>query len=295
MMKKIKSIEIAFENCESMIIPRNCIGTFLIDGIHETIKRVGMNVIAKYSTIDEFVIEIYKEGDEVYYPFGDTGDEQSKFKRLTDFNDISSISVIYEDGDMEEFYVPYDCDDSVGAPNRFQDTYISELGNLYISIHALNRIIEYFDLTEINEKETVERTKDLLDVGIEEETMYKFERDNLPEMYRYVYLYVDDENTQTHNCTLAVRVYDEDSGWKFIFKGGNPVICPTSWKYPNSKIDKFIDSEGYSADINWKMGDIINKYPVPDEIEDESEYAKEARLAISKAKERYKKLDKNSG
>lgn len=287
MFKEIKSIEFIFENCESLSIPKNCIGLLDIEGIHDVIRRMAMNSIAKYTRADEFAIEIYKEADEEYHPFGNIEDASSKLKRLTEFNDIASIEVAYEDGSTDTLFLPYSDDDSLGACNAYQKTYVSKLGNVYIVVSKEKDIDFYFNSKDINDKEVVDSTKDLYDIGIEEEPKYDYGFNSIPEMYRYVYLYIDDEKEGVHKSALAVRVYDKDSGWKFITEDGIPFNVPQTWQYPASNIDKFINSDSGQSHINFGMAKIIESYPVPEKTEGENEFAEEARAAIKKAKDRY--------
>ena len=72
---------------------------------------------------------------------------------------------------------------------------------------------DYFDFEEINNEDSINYAKDMMDIGIEEEETKELSNDSLPELYKYVY--IKDKN---ENMALVVRVEDKDSGWKWIYE-----------------------------------------------------------------------------
>ena len=255
-MNELKELEITFENCEYMTIPRNIIGTFRIDGIHDVVSRLAINSICKYKVADTVVMELYKEGDTEYFPFGSL-DEITKFDRLTMYHDITRITVKYKDNTEETFIVKYeDESETPGADNAYQKTYTSNLGNLYIVIDK-NPLDHWFAMEYINDSEQMDFEKDMLDIGIDEPQMQNYADYNLPDMYRYVYLFDDDG----HDC-LAMRVYDKDSDWKFVYDpdSTNHIHCPIQWMYPDSKMEESMRI-GETVVESFSLGAILNKYP----------------------------------
>jgi len=240
LMIEVKELNIVFENCEEITIPKNVIGTLLIEKIHPVIQRIACNSISKYYVADEIVMEIFKEGDIKYKPFG-CSEEESTLKRLSQYADITGIEIVYKNGEKENLLVDYDegeNEGTLGAPNINEDIYVSELENIYIVISKDKKVKDYFDKERINDEKIVNSYKDMLNIGIEEPEKVEISDENLPDLYRYVYLYFKDNRS-----SLAIRVKDNDSGWKWIYedeKDENKGKLPISWKYPNSKIDKFI-------------------------------------------------------
>ena len=282
MGKEVKSIELGFENCEVIEFPRNVLGDVHFDNFSFQIKRVASNSISKVEFVDTVVLEIYKEGNTEYAPFGFEDEKTAKFERITHYNDITSITICYED-DSEEFYwVDYHTiNDNLGEESDYQKTYLSDLGNLYLVIDKEKGIEDFFDKETINDKDAVSFTKEMYDIGIEPQYPQNYSKDNLPDMYRYVYL------EEGLNQVLAVRVYDNNTGWRYIYENSDREIVdvPEKFIYPTSKIDEFINSGKFS----YKK--IITDYPLPEEAPAENspfyKYYKESKEAIEKIKNKY--------
>lgn len=244
-MKEIKDLYFTLENCEEIHIPKNSIGDLHIGGLREVINRIACNSISKYSVADEFAIELYRDSGINYtteglFLFDEDITKKSEmdhvFDRLTNFKDITQVIVKFEDDSSEEYDVNYHEEDAeaLGSDNRNEKVYVSELGNLYIVIEAGKTIEDYFKMDEINDKEYVDFLKDMRNIGIAEPEENILSAENLPDLYRYVYLSNDKQTV------LAVRVEDEDSGWKFVYESPDKVIYPTKWQYLNSKIGAFV-------------------------------------------------------
>lgn len=244
-MKEIKDLYFALENCEQIHIPKNAIGDLHIGGFRNIINRIACNSISKYTVADEFAIELYRDSSINYttegmFLFDEDITKKSEmdhiFDRLTNFKDITQIIVKFEDDSYEEYDVNYHEEDAetLGSDNRNEKVYVSELGNLYIVIEAGKTIEDYFKMDEINDKDYVDFLKDMRNIGIAEPEENILSAENLPDLYRYVYLSNDKQTV------LAVRVEDEDSGWKFVYESPDKVIYPTKWQYLNSKIGAFV-------------------------------------------------------
>lgn len=244
-MKEIKDLYFSLENCEQIHIPKNAIGDLHIGGFRHIINRIACNSISKYTVADEFAIELYRDKNINYttegmYLFDEEINKKSEmdhvFDRLIGFKDITQVIVKFEDDSYEEYDVNYNEEDAeaLGSDNRNEKVYVSELGNLYIVIEANKTIEDYFKMDEINDKNYVDFLKDMRDIGITEPEENILSAENLPDLYRYVYLSNDKQTV------LAVRVEDEDSGWKFVYESPDKVIYPTKWQYLNSKIGAFV-------------------------------------------------------
>lgn len=250
-MNLIKTIELIFENCEVMEINRNEIGVFALYDVETFICRTACNAINKYQVANTFAIEIFSEGNAEHIPFGISKYSKRRFDRIKAYNDITGIDIIYDNGNKEHYLTNFDDPRDIGD-NSNQKVYISELGNLYLVIAAGKDIEDFFDLDYINNKEEIDFTKDMYDIGIKEEPEHEYNEDSVPDMYRYVYL--DDGKTNR----LAIRVYDPDCEWKFVFEGDRPAIhFPKKWSYADEKMVQFFDEHNEE----FTVVNMMKKYP----------------------------------
>lgn len=160
----IRSIEFVFENCEFIEFDEKYIGRFSLKNITRSIRRFAINTIEDFMDVGDVTIEIFSEGNEKYSCYG--SDPAMKFERILQYDDITSIIVHYSDGSEEEFFVNYDegeHEGELGAPNIFQSTMLSSLGNLYIVISSDFSVTELFDQS-INDEVLMHHTKQLYGV-----------------------------------------------------------------------------------------------------------------------------------
>lgn len=176
MSSRLKEITFVFENCDSLTIPGNYIGSFCVTDIKKYIARRASNFIGEYDVAESFMIEIHKNADRFHKQFGEIQNYgYTKFKRLTDWNDITNIEFEIEeclDGiNVSNKKYSYDVDwhEDDEFNNRYQKSYISELGHLYIVIVANKDIFDVFDKEEIEDKEWMESRFDMMDVPNKEE------------------------------------------------------------------------------------------------------------------------------
>lgn len=150
MSKHVRYIELVFENCEWVRF-KSGVGIFYLSGFETSIERLAMNSIRKHTLAKEVAIQIFKdadfERDKIF------NDDISIFERITKWNDITHIDIVYEDDSEESYYVDYvepeGQEDELGAPNINQKSIISTGGNLYIVIDREKDIKDYFnDLDE---------------------------------------------------------------------------------------------------------------------------------------------------
>lgn len=157
-MDNVKSIGFGFENCEYFNIDAKYFGILELTDFRIHIQRIACNAILKMNCVDTVVMEIFSEGDNKYSSYGE---DVTKFKRLNMYNDITSITVVYDDNSEEDYYVNYkdEVESQLGSPNVYQTTYMSKLGNIYIVISKDKGIFDYFNEEEINDKESIEFSK----------------------------------------------------------------------------------------------------------------------------------------
>lgn len=159
----LKEITFGFENCEVITIDGKYICGFVVDDLHTCFHRVACNSIEKIEVAYIIAIEISRDADAEYAPFGCRDMTSTKFERLQRYNDITSIdfTLVDENTGKEEshsYWVDWqgDCDEI----NEAQDTYLSSLGNLYIVIAKDKLIHDFFGGQGIDDKEaTITRFK----------------------------------------------------------------------------------------------------------------------------------------
>lgn len=270
----VKEIEIGFENCEVMTFNKNIIGALYIDDIQTSIRRVACNAIEKFQIAKTFAIELFDEGNEDYYPLDVQEDDwkTKKFARIMQYDDITTVDVIYEDDSRESFYVDYDAgkdEDSLGAPNMNQKTYLSELKNLYLVISATKNLDDYFDKAKINDADNISFIKEMYDVGDVEYEEEELTIDNLPEFYRYIQLSEKiGPESWNREYMVAVRVpaprSDAPNGWKFVYEPDPEREClnmPDKWQYFSNHLQNFILGTHQKKDDDFTIEKLKEKYP----------------------------------
>ena len=160
-MKTIKSVEFVFENVESFSIDAKYFGVLDIGEFERRITRVASNCIGDSMIAHKVLMEIFAEADGKYDSYGE---ENMKFKRIMDWDDITHIEITYDDDTVESIAVEYDeglNEGHLGASNVNQTSMLSYLGNLYICIWAGHRVRSEFPDHLINCPEENEMKKDL--------------------------------------------------------------------------------------------------------------------------------------
>ena len=126
MGKIIQKIEFVLENVDVIIFNKEDIDIMFITDITEYIYGDEVRKQCQH------VFMKIKSEANVLYPQLGTSDEVKKFDRLTEYADITSIEFHYADGTMDICAVPWNDNDEY--INRYQQTFIDNNGNLYISI-----------------------------------------------------------------------------------------------------------------------------------------------------------------
>jgi len=122
-MAVINKVGICFENLEFVNITKG-IGGFLLDKIHTSVQRTAINAIEKMETADSVWIELKNDIEYESYLYPDSGiitnDSKRLFDRILKFSDISDITLEYDDGTEERYYVPWS---GSGYSNELQKIY----------------------------------------------------------------------------------------------------------------------------------------------------------------------------
>lgn len=161
-MNNVKSIDIVFENCEVYTFPKEDIGYFEISDIREKISRCACNAIDKYKTTYCVNIEIF-DTNRLQEDCIDSNVVADVFARIVNHNDITQIHIHYEDDTEEQYLVDYnELNEALGAPNKNQKSYISDLGNLYIVISEKEKLEDVFNKEEINDKDVVDFHREMI-------------------------------------------------------------------------------------------------------------------------------------
>ena len=155
-IRDIKSIDFTFENCEGFSIEAKHFGYVCIDDIKTRIERIACNAISEMHIACKVYIEIFKEADCDYSCWG--MNMMKKFDRFLQFNDITSLTLEYDDGSTEEIWVDYRGEHN--EINDIQTTKKSSLGNLYIVISAENNVEDVFPDEYIEDKYCIEMQKE---------------------------------------------------------------------------------------------------------------------------------------
>ena len=111
---------------------------------------MAINSIQKYSTSDDILIEILKDGDIEYLPFDIEDYKITVFSRLTEINDITHVEVYWKNGNCDNIWVEYNDESHRTFENTYQQSYLSEIGNLYISINKNEDIFDIIDKEFVN-------------------------------------------------------------------------------------------------------------------------------------------------
>jgi len=132
MEKKIKQIDIIFENCEICTLTPSMIEMCVISHICEDI---GINCfqykkgeVHKNKCCERLMLSINQKGLKEYPSFGDYKDEKYNLEDRIKYNDITHIDILYEDNISDCISVPWQGKDNNEYVNILQN-------NLYYNNH----------------------------------------------------------------------------------------------------------------------------------------------------------------
>ena len=162
-MKNVKSVNLVLENCEVINIEAKYFGQLLLEKIRTKVYRVAMNSISRMQVVNRVAIELFSEANVPYDSFGEESRE-TIFDRLTNYNDITQIELLYDDEgkDTELFIVNWVDGDKCGCTNKLQKSYTSKPGNLYILIGKDMKLKNFFDKEEIEDEQCMMFAKSMV-------------------------------------------------------------------------------------------------------------------------------------
>ena len=140
MTKTIKEIGLFFENIDYVIIPNHYFTLFSIEDIETSIHRVAANAIMRYNTANTASFILRKEANDDFDRFETDIDlihykGGTLFHRILNYNDITQIRLIYDDGSIEEFSVAWEDENGREDRNELQKSAITKDNDLFVSIH----------------------------------------------------------------------------------------------------------------------------------------------------------------
>lgn len=130
MIKKIKSITLVLENCETVEIPTKALKFMSLENISESLWKINDNDIMKVKVVQELSIAL-DPTDLKSNIFGE--DSTCAAERLTAWADITGISINYNDESEEKYFVSW-ADSDNAMENVHQKSKINENGELFIWI-----------------------------------------------------------------------------------------------------------------------------------------------------------------
>jgi len=99
----IVSIGLVFENCESCIIPIECVSSFYLGNISDTISYYSLNsYINRSKSVGELLISF---SERFYIYDNKTTCDEPVLDRIKKYNDICNITVYFEDGFQESYNI----------------------------------------------------------------------------------------------------------------------------------------------------------------------------------------------
>lgn len=127
----MKELQICLENCDVIRVPWESVINLSIYKVHKT-YHFAKNMNLEMLVADDILLTLSKSADLPHQTFG-VGKFTTMFKRLYDYRDITSLSLIHDDGKEEEFYVTHD-EDELKCYNKLQLVEFDSYGNLVIKI-----------------------------------------------------------------------------------------------------------------------------------------------------------------
>lgn len=130
----IESIELIYENCEAVTIPRKYILDIIFIDFKRSFRRVAVNAIRKLESYSHVILEIDGKCEAELCNQEFFGNESSMMDFLSQRRDITSINVIYVEGHTDKnfsFRVNWDDDYS---NNRNQENLRNDFDDVAIVI-----------------------------------------------------------------------------------------------------------------------------------------------------------------
>ena len=170
----IRKIELGLENCETITIDGKYIGHFYAGDIKKEIARVACNDNSMHEICHSFCIEIHKDANKKYAPFGIEKDETLTFNRLMEWNDITDITIhLYDQYDEDarnddtkdtvyQYLLHWGDDEYI---NPLQSSKIATTGWLYITVGETMKMEEIFPDEEVDDEDYSGHRAAMMDIG----------------------------------------------------------------------------------------------------------------------------------
>lgn len=132
--RKVASIELVFENCDTCIIPKVDFG---FEGITESTFTINSDSeVFSYKQCRSVVLRFSKESLQTPTNFDNQFEGGNLLLGQLNFRDVVAIQINYEDGEEEVVYVPYDDENEnqLGSPNKNQKNEFKDDGSCVVSI-----------------------------------------------------------------------------------------------------------------------------------------------------------------
>lgn len=171
----IRKLELVLENCEVVTIDGKYIGDFHIGDIRKELSRMACNHIDLMEVCHDFCLEIHKDANKRYAPFGDEKSSTLTFDRLMQYNDITSIIVhLYDQyneetkndeskDQVEHYYVQWEGESDY--ENDVQHSKVAKTGWFYMTIGKDVNLEDMFQADEVDDAEYADFHASMMDIG----------------------------------------------------------------------------------------------------------------------------------
>ena len=135
MSKKLKNIELVFENIEVLRLPIRVVEVVDIKGIFRQLrKNMGVNDVDEYIHCEKAALLLDSTANDNKFWVTDYYRDapMSPFDRIRKYNDITCVTLYYADGKRENIYVPWKGSDEINDLQKV--SYDNESGELIIKI-----------------------------------------------------------------------------------------------------------------------------------------------------------------
>lgn len=148
MAKQMTGFRFYFRNKETWTITKENIGDLWIKQITTSFGRINGGDFEKINPCEGFKIEINEEADHVQTDDINLGGlELGMFERALKYQDIEKMAIIFDDGEEDLIYFPYQDKATPGLEgldNLYQSTKISNAGKLYIVIDPNQSVTDIY-------------------------------------------------------------------------------------------------------------------------------------------------------
>lgn len=127
----VKALKIYFDGCDTIEIDWNNVISLGMTEVNKAYQYTKTTTL-EMTVANNVCLTLSKNADIPYQEFG-VGEFTTTFKRLYDCRDITSLSLIHDDGKEEEFLVDY-LEGTSADGNELQSTKMMQDGSLVIKI-----------------------------------------------------------------------------------------------------------------------------------------------------------------